>query len=91
MQLHEDEGVWVRDWWAEPFKQVDSEKLSWAGLLSEWDAIETDFQHFYNLDLEDGVLDRRTWRWFKIRVLRLLEEDTKLARVLGLTTPTFTP
>lgn len=59
-------------------------KLTWPSMLSRWDDIETDFQHFYQIDLADGVLSDRRWRWFRIRLIRLLGEDTAIARGLGL-------
>nr|DAI33653.1 MAG TPA: hypothetical protein [Caudoviricetes sp.]DAP49547.1 MAG TPA: hypothetical protein [Caudoviricetes sp.]DAQ14499.1 MAG TPA: hypothetical protein [Caudoviricetes sp.] len=36
------------------------------------------------------MLSDRRWRWFRIRLVRLLSEDTALARGLGLRkTPTL--
>lgn len=58
--------------------------LSWPALLTQWNAIESDFHHFYGCDLGDGILHRRSWRWFHVRVIRLLAEESMLARALGL-------
>lgn len=71
-------------WWWDDAPTTSGVDLSWENILSYWEAIETDFHHFYNLDLADGTLGRRTWRWFRIRLVRLLAEDTSLARQLGL-------
>lgn len=77
------EGVEGLRWWFEegqgPAEGVD---LSLGNLLSRWDAIETDFHHFYGCDFGDGVLARRTWRWFRVRMVRLLADDTQLARAV---------
>ena len=76
----------MREWWAERVEaaQVDHSKLTWGAMLSRWDAVETDFQAFYHIDLAGGILNDRTWRWFRIRLVRLLAEETQLARDLGL-------
>lgn len=71
-------------WWWEEKATTSGIDLSWPNILSKWDAIETDFHHFYSTDLADGTLGRRTWRWFRIRLVRLLAEETSLARQLGL-------
>ena len=78
----------AREWWAETLTPdddcwVDPEKLTWPALLSKWTMIETDFHHFYGADLESPeVLHHRTWRWFTVRVFRLISEDTALGRYL---------
>lgn len=76
----------MREWWAEkiPDVEVDQGRLTWAGLLENFDAVETDFHHFFNIDFDSGILAARRWRWFRIRLVRLLAEDTALARSLGL-------
>lgn len=58
--------------------------LSHAGLLSHWDAIETDFHREYGIDLASGILKQRRWSWFLKRLVRLLSEETALARATGL-------
>lgn len=65
--------------------------LSWPSLLSRWDAIETDLHHFYGVDVGTGILRARSWRWFRIRVIRLLAEDSMLSRALGLHKINTTP
>lgn len=77
------EGYETRWWWEEK-AATSGVDLSWENILSKWDAIETDFHHFYGLDVADGTLGRRSWRWFVIRLVRLLAENTSLARQLGL-------
>lgn len=58
------------------------ERLTWPAMLSRWDDIETDFHHFYGVDLADPDLSR-PWGWFAKRTMRLLAEDTALARWVG--------
>lgn len=77
-------GLPSRDWWEDTPNLPDGVDLSLSGLLSHWDAIETDFHHFYGIDLKGGVLGRRRWGWFMKRLTRLLAEDTALARAVGL-------
>lgn len=72
-------------WWWEEKKPGGDLDLSWANLLAHWRWIESDFHHFYGVDFEDGVLSDRTWRWFTLRLFRLLGEDSGLARALGIT------
>ena len=44
--------------------------------------LELDFQDM-GIDLE-GIMEQRTWRWFRIRVLRILgDRRTRLHRVLA--------
>lgn len=75
----------MREWWAEKVADdgVDRSLLTWSGLLENWDAVETDFHHFFGIDFGDGILTARRWRWFRIRLVRLLAEETALARALG--------
>lgn len=87
MYILETFGEYVREWWAEqvqPKPDVDESALTWPSMLSRWDDIETDFQHFFGIDFGSGVLSNRKWRWFRIRLVRLLSEDTAIARGLGL-------
>lgn len=64
---------------------VEQEKLTWPNILSHWDAIETDFHHFYGVDLdEDKYRWGKTWKWFNKRLMRLLSEETAIERALDL-------
>lgn len=77
----------MREWYAEAAdaRTQRLKALTWARILECWDALETDFQSFYGIDLEDRVVrSDRSWRWFRVRVMRLLAEDTQLCRLLEL-------
>lgn len=74
-----DRGVVMREW-EESVEGVNPADLSWESLLRNWHLIETDFQNFYHLDLSDPVVGNRSMRWFTVRVVRLLREDTALGR-----------
>ncbi|GAB3598636.1 hypothetical protein GCM10027586_00760 [Kineococcus gypseus] len=50
-------------------------------LLAHWQAIENDLQD-RGIDLADGCLDTRSWRWLTVRIAGLLDADTRLARAL---------
>ena len=78
------EDITLRWWYEEGDGPGERPDLSWPTMLSHWDAIETDFHIHYHCDLGDGILDHRSWRWFRIRLIRLLAEESHLARVLGL-------
>ena len=40
-------------------------------------------QQVFGIDLSGGVLRRRTWRWFSVRVLQLLTDTgTRLHRAI---------
>lgn len=81
-------GEILRWWYEEPTPDVGEVlDLSWPALLEKFDAIESDFHHFYHCDFESGVLHERSWRWFRVRVVRLLSEDSALARSMGLHKP----
>jgi hypothetical protein len=54
--------------------------LSWQRLLEQWALIEADLHDTYGIDVEDGILRRRTWRWLQIRILGLLSCDSRLQR-----------
>ncbi|MGW8719686.1 hypothetical protein ACWGNR_10295 [Streptomyces althioticus] len=34
----------------------------------------------YGIDVEDGILQRRSWRWFQARVIGLLSTESRLQR-----------
>ncbi|WP_244203925.1 hypothetical protein [Streptomyces tricolor] len=34
----------------------------------------------YGIDVDSGVLQQRTWRWLRIRILGLLSAESRLAR-----------
>lgn len=67
-------------WWFDD--EAPQSVLSWDTLLAQWDAIETDFHHFYGVDFGGGALHARSWRWFRVRLMRLLVEESQLARAL---------
>ncbi|MYU21193.1 hypothetical protein GTY84_04935 [Streptomyces sp. SID8352] len=54
--------------------------MTWDRLLAQWPLIEADLHQVYGIDVEDGVLQRRTWRWLQVRVLGLLSAETRLHR-----------
>ena len=81
----EEYGIASRDWYEDSGVELPEDvDLSHAGLLSHWDAIETDFQREYGIDLASGILKQRRWSWFLKRLVRLLSEETALARATGL-------
>jgi hypothetical protein len=63
--------------------------ISWADLLERWALVEADLHDVYGVDMEDhALLERRTWRWLRVRVLGLLRADTRIVRALTPDPPT---
>jgi hypothetical protein len=57
--------------------------VSWAQILDEWPLVEADLHEVYGVDIETpGLLDTRTWRWLRVRVLGLLSADSRINRLL---------
>jgi hypothetical protein len=54
--------------------------LTWERLLEQWPLIEADLHDTYGIDVEDGILRRRTWRWLQVRIFGLLSAETRLYR-----------
>lgn len=43
-------------------------------LLAHWDLIEADLHQVYGIDVEDiPMMQRRTWRWLRTRIMGLLD------------------
>lgn len=48
-------------------------------MLEEWNKIENDFQQHYGVDLTDPLVRRRrSWRWFKVRLIGLLQIESRI-------------
>lgn len=48
--------------------------MSWRRLLTFWALIETDLHDTYGIDCgDDALLEHRSWRWLRARVLGLLD------------------
>ena len=61
--------------WSNPLEMAPSQQpdpLTWASLFAHWNAIELDL-HDWGIDVESGILDHRSWRWFLMRVLDLID------------------
>ena len=80
--LDEDGEPITREWYAPTEASSTGLGLTWPGVLSHWNAIETDMHHFYGADMENPEVLGRSWRWFTIRITRLIGEDTALWRAL---------
>jgi len=72
-------GLW--EWYERP-----EETLTWRKLLRLWDLIEADLQDA-GVDVESGVLRRRSARWLQTKLIGLLHADTRVARQLGYAIP----
>ncbi|HEY1176981.1 MAG TPA: hypothetical protein VGF17_12555 [Phytomonospora sp.] len=57
--------------------------MKWARLLDEWPLIEADLHEVYGIDVGvPGLLDARSWRWLRVRILGLLSADSRINRLL---------
>ncbi|MEU0033166.1 hypothetical protein AB0M86_45435 [Streptomyces sp. NPDC051639] len=58
--------------------------MSWAQILDEWPLIEADLHEVYGIDVGvPGLLDTRSWRWLRVRILGLLSADSRVQRHLS--------
>jgi len=51
-------------------------------VLEHWALLEADFQEHYGVDLGTRILDRRSGRWLRVRVLGLLSIESRLRYAL---------
>lgn len=53
-------------------------------MLEQWAAVETDLHAVYGIDMDTpGLLDTRTWRWLRTRIVGLLADPrTRTSRAL---------
>lgn len=73
--LGEDGQPIMREWYQDvPDPGVPD--LSWPEVLAHWDVLETDMHHFYGADMYDPEVKARPWRWFVVRVARLLVDPS---------------
>lgn len=66
----------IRDWYHDIAPTQSTAEVTWDTIFRCWRALELDFHHRYQADFGDGVLDRRDWRWFAVRVSDLLDDNT---------------
>lgn len=58
--------------------------MSWSQILDEWPLVEADLHETYGVDIAaPGLLDTRSWRWLRVRVLGLLSADSRINRLLN--------
>jgi hypothetical protein len=66
-----------------PFEER-TPKASWLDIFEAWDAIEMDFELFCHHDLTPELLRARSWRWFAIRLSRILgDRDSLSSRIIA--------
>ena len=69
---HYDPETGLSDWYEAEGRRVQGEGKQWSQILKHWDLIEVDLHQWYGVDVGDGVLVRRTWRWLERRIQGLL-------------------
>lgn len=58
--------------------------MTWARILNEWPLVEADLHEIYGIDAGDpALLQARSWRWLRTRILGLLSAESRLARVFN--------
>ncbi|MCX5362874.1 hypothetical protein OG864_29690 [Streptomyces sp. NBC_00124] len=57
--------------------------MKWSRILDEWPLVEADLHEVYGVDVgAPGLLDERSWRWLRLRILGLLSADSRIQRLL---------
>ncbi|MEU8950894.1 hypothetical protein [Streptomyces sp. NPDC048489] len=55
--------------------------MKWSQILDEWPLVEADLHEVYGIDVgAPGLLESRSWRWLRMRILGLLSADSRLQR-----------
>lgn len=63
----------------------DDERAAWSDIFTSWEALEVDFASFFHLDLTPELLTAKSWRWFAVRLSRILgDPDTLTSRMISL-------
>ncbi|QFP96629.1 tail assembly chaperone [Gordonia phage Denise] len=57
----------------------DDERASWSDIFATWEAIEIDFATIFICDLTPTLLAEQSWRWFAVRLSRILGDPDSLA------------
>ena len=58
--------------------------VTWSDILECWGLIEADMHERYGIDLDEpGLLEGRTVRWLKVRILGLLGCESRLSTALA--------
>ncbi|QHB37243.1 tail assembly chaperone [Gordonia phage Gudmit] len=69
----------------QPDEKRDDERAAWADIFTSWEALEVDFASFFHLDLTPELLTEKSWRWFAVRLSRILgDPDTLTSRMISL-------
>jgi hypothetical protein len=57
--------------------------VKWSQILDVWPLVEADLHETYGVDVgAPGLLDTRSWRWLRLRILGLLSADSRINRLL---------
>lgn len=66
-------------------QRSDEDRASWADIFATWEAIEIDFATIFLRDLTPALLEEKSWRWFAVRLTRILgDPDTLASRMISL-------
>jgi len=66
--------------------------VTWAQLLEQWPLVEADLHEIYGVDVgAPGLLQARSWRWLRVRILGLLSSDSRIQRLLNPPPPPAKP
>ncbi|ROZ89013.1 hypothetical protein [Gordonia sp. OPL2] len=60
-------------------EQQAANTASWTDIFHAWDAIEIDFQILCQRDLTPELLEAKSWRWFAVRLSRILGDRSTLS------------
>ncbi|AOE44293.1 tail assembly chaperone [Gordonia phage Eyre] len=63
----------------------EAERATWSDIFEQWDAIEIDFATILRIDLSPALLAAQSWRWFEVRLSRVLgDPDTLTSRLISI-------
>ncbi|QGJ87567.1 tail assembly chaperone [Gordonia phage Faith5x5] len=66
-------------------QRSDEERASWSDIFATWEAVEVDFATIFLRDLTPALLEEMSWRWFAVRLSRILgDPDTLASRLISL-------
>ncbi|MCY1141384.1 hypothetical protein OWR29_25580 [Actinoplanes sp. Pm04-4] len=65
-------------------QEHEGDGVSWDQILTHWDLLEADLHEKYGIDVDEpGLMQARSWRWFRTRVAGLLATKSRLSRALA--------
>lgn len=71
----------LSDWYEAEGRRAPEAGKRWEDILGHWELIEADLHQHYGIDVRDGILARRSWRWLELRITGLLSIEKSRLRL----------